>query len=527
MSSKFRKPTPSKTDLQIQAKIERALAHHHQGQYEQAALLYTDVLKTQPKHFEILHLLGLIAFQTGQFARALERINQAIVLCKSNPIFYNNRGLTQLELGHTEAALLDFKQAISLKPDFAEAYYNCANAHQRCMQFEASIACFQATLAINPNNADAYNNLGTVQKRLNLHDAAIASFRQAISLRPNFSGAYSNCGATYTELNQIDQAIEYCKLAVDIDPTNAEAHWNQALALLVAGDLEQGFTLYQWRWQYEKTRQSKRDFAQPLWLGEVALAGKTILLHAEQGFGDAIQFCRYATLVAQLGATVILEVQPALFDLMKNIDGVAQCVVRGEPLPRFDLHCYLLTLPLALKTNLQTIPQAAKLQIATDKLKYWTDQLGANTKQRIGLVWSGNAEHNNDHNRSIDLAQLLPYLPPDRQYVCLQKVLRDTDKIALENRPDITFFGDKLKDFSDTAALCELMDIVISIDTGVAHLSGTLGKPTWILLPFAPDWRWLLDRPDTPWYPSVKLIRQRTIGDWTGAFEQMRTDLIL
>ena len=257
------------------------------------------------------------------------------------------------------------------------------------------------------------------------------------------------------------------------------------------------------------------------------LKEKTILLYAEQGLGDTIQFSRYVPLVAQLGAQVILEVQGPLVNLLKNLEGVGQILAKGDPLPAMDYQCPLLSLPLAFKTELDSIPALSQKIIGDSaKIIQWQTTLGVKTKPRVGLVWSGSVIHKNDHHRSITLSQLLPYLPSHIEYVCLQAELRDVDKKLIAQQPGIQYFGKALEDFTDTAALCELMDLVISVDTSVAHLSAALGKKTWVLLPYTPDWRWQLDRSDSPWYPSIQLYRQPAIGDWTSVLEKVKLDLI-
>jgi ADP-heptose:LPS heptosyltransferase len=263
-----------------------------------------------------------------------------------------------------------------------------------------------------------------------------------------------------------------------------------------------------------------------LWLGAESLVEKTILLHAEQGLGDTIQFCRYIPLVAQLGAKVILEVQRPLLKLLKGLEGVSQVVAAGDMLPTFDYQCPLLSLPLAFKTELHTIPPIAQhITSDTGKVTKWQTKLGEKTQPRVGLVWSGSAGHQNDHNRSLSLSQLLSHLPSNIEYVCLQKEIRAIDKELLAQHTQIKYFGDALEDFTDTAALCELVDLVISVDTSVAHLAGTLGKPAWVLVTLTPDWRWLLERDDSPWYPSVKVYRQDKANDWNGVLDRARSDL--
>jgi hypothetical protein len=271
----------------------------------------------------------------------------------------------------------------------------------------------------------------------------------------------------------------------------------------------------------------RRDFVQPLWLGEAPLQGKTILLHSEQGLGDTIQFSRYASLVAKSGTQVLLEVQKPLVGILKGLEGVSQAFAQGEPLPAFDYHCPLLSLPLALRTTLKTIPaDIPYIKAGQRELEVWSNRLGRKTKPRIGLAWSGSPTHKKDHNRNIEVASLLPHLPNGCEYFALQKDVREHDKAAL-SQSVVRYFGEELKDFRDTAALCELVDLVVSVDTSIAHLGGALGKPTWILLPYPPDWRWLLNRSDSPWYPTVKLYRQSSNMKWGSVLESMRHDLML
>ena len=296
------------------------------------------------------------------------------------------------------------------------------------------------------------------------------------------------------------------------------------------GDFENGLQLYESRWAAEKVCEiaGKRFFDRPAWLGAESLQDKTILLYGEQGLGDFIQFCRYVKLVADLGANVILEVPQLLTVLMKGLDGVSQLVVKGKELPFFDYQCPLLSLPLAFKTNLDNIPNPSgyiNLDSYPNKTTEWKVRLGSKLKPRVGLVWSGNPHHKNDHNRSILLRDILPFLPNQLEYVSLQKEVREVDKLTLDSNPHILNFSSHLNDFVDTAALIENLDLVISVDTSVAHLSGALGRKTWTLLPNVPDWRWLLDRGDSPWYPSMKLYRQTCIGDWNSVLDRVKSDL--
>jgi hypothetical protein len=263
-----------------------------------------------------------------------------------------------------------------------------------------------------------------------------------------------------------------------------------------------------------------------LWLGDVSLEGKRLLLHAEAGLGDTLQFCRYAAQCAALGATVILEVQPPLQALLANLEGVARSIAAGDPLPPFDLHCPLMSLPRAFKTTLATIPSSAKyLHADPGALARWSARIGQRSRPRVGLMWSGNPENTIDPRRSIRLADLIPHLPRELQYFSLQKQLRDADRVTLDTCPDIVSFDAELMDFTNTAALSACLDVIVSVDTSIAHLCGALGLRTWVLLPETPDWRWMRQRDDTPWYPTMKLYRQTTAGDWHGVLRRVAADL--
>ena len=293
----------------------------------------------------------------------------------------------------------------------------------------------------------------------------------------------------------------------------------------MTGDFERGWTEYEWRREAPAAKLTGRHFPQPRWLGE-DISGKTILLHSEQGLGDSIQFCRYVPLVAARGARVLVEVERPLCELMKGLAGTAQVIAKGEPLPNFDIQCPLPSLPLAFKTRLETIPSTAPyLRVPRQALEHWSGLLGPKRRLRIGLAWAGNAKHVRDRERSMRLRDLLPLLDIEASFVSLQKELRSGETEMLESC-DMLQFGKDLGDFSDTAALISQLDLVISVDTSVAHLAGALGKPVWILLTRAPDWRWLLNREDSPWYPAARLFRQSDSREWSSVVAQVRDALL-
>jgi hypothetical protein len=329
-------------------------------------------------------------------------------------------------------------------------------------------------------------------------------------------------------MRRFNDAISDYDNAIDLRAEYPEVEWNKGLIQLLQGDFKNGWQSYEWRWKTEKYLKLRRDFTQPQWVGHPPLAGKTIVIHSEQGIGDTIQFCRYLPLVSALGARVVFEIQKPLLGFVQRLPGVGGFLIQGDLLPEADFHCPLLSLPLALGTTLETIPPpSGDLRADPNRVARWAEVLGEKQRKRIGLVWSGNVQHSNDHNRSIPLSLIVDSLPAQYDYISLHKEVRDSDRNILSLHSYIKYFGPEIQDFSDTAALCALMDLVISVDTSVAHLSGTLGRPTWVLLPYLPDWRWLLDRDDSPWYPSVKLYRQTGVGDWKSVLAQVNTSLEL
>lgn len=515
-------------DKFVQIKLNEGLALYQGGQLAQAYKSFHQVLETQPQHFDALYLCGVIAAMTNNFGQAIELINRAIEVNPNSEAAYYNRANALNDMNQHRAAIDSYDKAIALKPDLFLAYTGRGNSFRKLMLHQAAIDSYDKAIAIKPDYAEAYYNRGNAHKELKQYQAAVASYDQAIAINPNLLHAHSNRGNALCNLKQYHAAIDSYGRAIALKPDYAEGHWNQGLCYLQIGDFERGWVKFEWRWQANRidSFKTKRSFSQPLWLGTEPLQGKTLLLHCEQGLGDTIQFCRYATLAANRGARVILEVQPPLRGLLAHLEGVAEVATTDAKLPAFDYHCPLLSLPLAFKTNLDTIPSRASY-LTSDPLKvaHWKGKLGDKTKRRVGLVWSGSAEHANDGNRSISLADLAQQLPDSFQYVSLQKELRESDRHALTSHPTILHFGEELRDFTDTAALCELVDVVVSVDTSVAHLAGALGKPVWIALAFNADWRWLLDRSDSPWYPSAKLERQEAPGDWSTVFGRIAADL--
>jgi len=524
-----RKPPPRRpSDLLARARLKQAITACRAGQLVLGRDLCQAVLESDPRHFDALSLLGLIAIQTGRHEEAIDLFDRAIAVDPRIAVLHANRGLAQRKRGAYAPALASYDRAIALKPDLAEAHLGRGIVLKELGRVDEALGAYDRAIALRPDSAEAHCNRGIVLHEMRRLDDALASFDEAIALKPGFAEAYSNRGVTLHERLQLSEAVASYDKAIALRPDHADAHWNKALTLLLAGDFEQGLRLYEWRWRSQRFRARRRHFSQPLWLGEEPVTGETVLLHGEQGLGDTIQFCRYATRVHERGARVILDVQAPLAGLLRTLDGVATVVATGDPLPPFDRHCPLLSLPLAFRTTVAGIPAApAYLRAAPAKVAAWTETLGPRTGPRIGIVWSGSATNRGGHHRSLALATLLRHLPRRFRYVSLQKELREADRETLDANPQIRHFGPVLRDFTDTAALCALMDRVISIDTSVAHLSAALGRPTAVLLPHCPDWRWMREGTTSPWYPTARLYRQARRDDWESVLDRIAQDLVV
>jgi hypothetical protein len=379
-------------------------------------------------------------------------------------------------LGRHGEALAEFDGALALFPGNPAAHYNRGISLFTVGRYEDAVAAYDSALAIAPDHVKAWNNRGLALQALNRHDEALASYSRALELRKDY----------------------------------ADAHFNQALALLTIGDFRRGFEKYEWRWRRTGMPAHGRSYGRPLWLGEYPLQRNTILLHAEQGLGDTIQFARYVPLLARTGAKVVLEAQPEL-----------------APLPPFDVHCPLGSLPLALKTEPATIPAEGPYLSADDaRIAKWRARIEALERPRVALAWAGNAQHINDRNRSIALSRLAPlWSAASPRFIGIQRELRGEDADLLAREPRVMQIGAELDDFADTAAVIALADLVVSVDTSVAHLAGAMGRPVWILLPFSPDWRWTLAGESSPWYPTARLFRQPSLGDWDSVIERVRREL--
>lgn len=496
------------------------------NRHEDALDGFGRLLTLDPNHAIGHYRRGIALSELNRNEEALASYARAIAISPAFVEALLNHGLALQELNRSEEALNSYARALDIKPDFVEALYNRANALCNLQRNTEALACFDRALEVKPDFADALVNRSVLQVAMGRHADALAGYDRALALKPNLTAARINRGGALAAMGLYNEALECLDQAIELDPASTEARFNRSINHLLLGDFSRGWEEYEWRWVNERLRNTKRLFQQPLWLGKESLADKTILLHSEQGLGDTLQFCRYAKWVRALGARTLLQVPPPLLPLLAGVEGATQVLSTGEAVNAFDYHCPLLSLPLAFQTGLDTIPAGIPyIHSDAERVVIWKNRLGHKTRPRIGLAWSGNAAHINDHNRSIALVDMLALAEDWTDCVSLQKEVRAHDRAVLDSHAGVRHYGELLHDFSDTAALVELMDIVVTVDTSVAHLAGAMGKPVWLLLPFSPDWRWLLGREDSPWYPTARLFRQPVIGDWASVIQRVRAAL--
>ena len=478
-----------------QEKLKKAIELHHAGKADKAQVKYKQILAQYPNSTSANNMLGTLYLQGGKLNQAEELLKKILSLDSKNAFALCNLGVI----------------------------YSDTNRKAEAVQL-----CEQA-IAVNPNFTEAYNNLGSYLCQLEENERAAPYLKRAVELKPDYTDAHFNLGLVYYRIKQFALAESAFNTVIAQQPNHLGVYYNLGLLKLLLGDFRAGLPLYEHRWQDKQAKEHIRSFEQPIWLGKDNIKGKTILLHSEQGHGDFIQFCRYAFDIEKLGAKVVIEVNHMQYELATTLSDNFSYVIKGNSLPAFDYHAPLLSLPLAFNTLLETIPAYVPyLKTPADKTLLWQNKLGKKTLPRVGIVWSGTTGHLNDHNRSIALKCLGSLFNNNIAFHVLQKDIRASDMGALKllqafNNVHIHQFD--LHNFTDTAALIDEMDLVISVDTSVAHLAGAMGKPVWVLLSFIPDFRWLLDREDSPWYPSARLFRQNKQGNWASVIENVKSAL--
>ncbi|MGD0464671.1 MAG: tetratricopeptide repeat protein [Tepidisphaeraceae bacterium] len=536
-----------------------ALTYCESGEPEKAIASCRRALALQPSHTGALNQMGTAFKQLGRLEESIDCYQRAIAAKPDFAVALGNLADSYRRVGRNTDADALYEKVLSLQPDDPAAL--CARAHGllRKNEIDSAITLFrkvvekfpndwighnglgvalvrqgkldeaaglyEKAIPLAPDNPGPWNNLGYVRVAQGRIGEGIAAYDKALAIRPDYADALNNLGNGHLENLDLEKALQSYEAALFVEPDHADAHWNRALLHLLKGDFPRGWLEYEWRWL--KFPQFRRHFRQPKWDG-FDIAGKTILVHAEQGFGDVIQFVRLTPLVSARGATVNLECQREISGLLQHVPGIARTITRGDPIPPFDVHCPLMSLPRALRLSADSIPSPVPyLEVDENLRSRWEKRLrGYRDSFNVGIVWAGSRIHPRDTHRSMDLKEFDPLGDIGGvKLFSLQKGDESRAGRAGALRCELVDFTDELHDFSDTAALMLNLDLVIGVDTAVVHLAGALARGVWTLLPFSPDWRWHLDRGDSPWYPTMRLFRQSQPGEWSDLMKQVAEQL--
>lgn len=497
------------------------------GREAQAAAAYEKAVALNPDYAEAWNNFGMLLRHQKKFEEACEAFGWAVNLRPDLEQAHTNLGNALSMLDRWDEAAVEFEQAVKLKPNYATGWNNLGLALQKLDRPEPAMAAVQQAIALDPQLAEAHVNLGNMLRNPDRSSEALAAYDRAIAVKPDLADAYANRGALLLDLARCDEALRDYQQAIALQPDLASAHFNYAMALLLNGDYARGLAEYEWREPCGKNVAKAGRFTERRWDGG-DLQGKTILLYCEQGFGDIIQCVRYAPLLAQRGAQVVLETRPALARLLQSVRGITRLYIEGEKLPPFDVQIPIMSLPGLFVTTPQNVPgQVPYLHPDAALTEHWRERVERDGGGfRVGLVWSGNPQSVENQSRSAPLSALAPLLQvPGVCFYSLQKGAAADQAKNLPGGPELIDWTRDMEDFADTAALMVHLDLIITVCTSAAHLAGALGKETWILLKHVPDWRWHLGRTDSPWYPTARLFRQPSRGDWSRVIDQVAIEL--
>jgi tetratricopeptide (TPR) repeat protein len=540
--------------------FDQALALFQGGRLAEAKRIARRILADQPAHAQTLHLLGVASSQQGNHTEGLRFIDAAMLIERKSASIHNSRGNVLVALQRFDEALASYDNAVALKSDYAEAFCNRGGALQELKRFDEALANYDRAIALKPDSAEALCNRGLALQELNRFDEALASYDnaialksdyaeafcgrgaalqalerrdealanydQAIALKPDFVDAFCNRAAALRELKRLDEALANYDKAIALKYDHADGYKNRALVRLLMGRYSGGWKDNEWRWEAKDFPSERPNIKAPTWQGE-DLSGCHLLVFSEQGLGDVIQFVRYLLLLAERKCKITFLAPAKLIPLLRIRSERIEIVSELRGVESFDFQVPLMSLPLIFNTRLETIPSKTPYLFASpERVKLWEGRLPKSHVPRVGIGWAGNPIFPEDRSRSIGLSRLVPLLSVPRvQFISLQKDLRSGDEELLREHPQVIHLGDRLDDFNDTAAVMSLLDLVISSDTAPVHLAGAIGRPVWVLLQYVPDWRWLLDRDDSPWYPSARLFRQPVAGDWDSVVAKVIEEL--
>lgn len=534
--------------LQTQGRFDEAMAHYTnalrlepdnaaahgnlgnvlkaRGQLTEAIAHYRKALAIEPDNAGACNNLANALQSQGEFHDAIAHYRKALAIDGGNAVVYNNLGGAILcEQGSLDDAVACFERALALKPDYTDAHCNLGNVFRVLGRLEPAAAHYEKAIALRPDRADLPYILGNVFSEQGRLDSARACYEQALALRPDFADAHTNLIVTLMDAGKLDDALFRCERALACNPDSADAHLCEAHLRLLSGDFANGWRQYEWRWLVKEAQ--PHGLTSPMWNGQ-PLRGRTILLHCEQGLGDSIQFVRYARLLKDKDAKVLLSCPPSLAPLFRDVDGIEKIVPAGHIPPGHDFHAPLMSLPGLFRTTLDSIPAGVPyLRSDPARARIWQDRLHGYSGFRVGIAWRGNRTYQNDHNRSMTAAQFTEFLSiPGLVVVSLQKDGTPDEMEDLGKLPGPFFNAAPLEEgLADAASLMANLDLTITVDTSLCHLAGALGLPVWTLIPFTPDWRWLLQREDSPWYPTMRLFRQAGFADWQSVLARVRAEL--
>ncbi len=500
-----------------------------QGKLAEAVACYEKAIGLKHDMIEAHNNLGVAFHYQRKLDKSIDCYRKALNIKPHTPEVHNNMGNALKDMGKFEEAIACYEKTVKIKPDYAEAWFNMGNTCHDMNEPNNAASCFQKALEIKPDYAEAYFNMGNVYHELDRISEAINCYRKVLQLKPEYTDAYDNMGKAYQDMGKLEAALSCYENTLRIEPENADAHFDRSLVLLLNGNFKKGWQEYEWRFlRSEWKRTYPYHFNKPHWDGS-SFSGKRLFIHSEQGLGDTIHFIRYLPMVKSLGGAVIFEAKKPLLNLFQDFPGIDELlewssVKKADT--KFDFYLPLLSIPYIFGTTKQTI-QAKVPYIYADPgaIEYWRDYM-KEPGFKVGLVWAGSPTNNDDRNRSCELKNFFPLSQiPEVQLYGLQKGADAAQVNGLPENMTVTNLGEKFKDFSDTAGVIENLDLVISVDTATAHLAGAMGKPIWTLLPFAPDWRWMLNRETTPWYPTMRLFRQPNRGNWEAVFQQVELEL--
>jgi len=553
-ASQLARPARPSAAEKIQVLLAVALREYHAERMDEVERLCLQILAIDVRHADTLYLLGMAGYRTERYELAERMIRRAIAVNPDQAYYQSNLGNTLKALSRFDEAIACFERALQIKPDHEEAWYNLGNAHLAQKRFDEAAAAYKRALRVKPDYIDALCNLGSAYRQQKKLEEAVDCFERALALAPEYADLCCNLGDALHAQGRVDEAIGWyrrtleldpkhhkacncmcnanfdkgdlaestfwCERALALSPDYGDARMNLCLLQLLQGDYVNGWRNYEVRWKVYKPRTSP----QPLWLG-APLKGARILLHAEQGLGDSLQFLRYVPLVQAAGGRVMLDLPLKLHRLAARLPGILALANTGDPLPYFDCHCPLMSLPLALGTTLETVPaQVPYLSAPPEALAAAAALPWPVSGLRVGLAWTGNPDHPKNHFRSVPLELLEPLLDLDGVHFFSLQMGPGTEELAARKLP-VTDLAPFTGDMADTAAQMAQLDLILTIDTSMAHLAGALARPVWVLLGYSPDWRWLLDREDSLWYPTARLFRQSDHNDWPSVIARVRTAL--